>query len=713
MDHALSPKPQATSRAPSPVPSAVYASTADSRSSPRLPQPRRSSFSTEPDATEQRPLTTQKSFPHLSKKTRKHQEKQSRRASDATTDGSDASFSITAESIALVAPRLLANDKRNHDFHVLFRSVPDGERLIDDYGCALQKEILLQGRVYISENHLCFNANIFGWITNLVIAFADIEEIEKRTTAIFIPNAILITTCSSKHFLASFLSRDQAYDQMVELWKASRANSSTIEPKHDDDATAYSEEENRQSSLASLPLPKHLSSADEAARRRAVSEAGPRPNMQEYIKTRTAADVPAVESNPSPATQLKSKTECDCGINDQHFPTTVMDNKYDTTIETMYNLLYNSSFMNRFLCEVEKSTEVNIGEWAQNNGNIPYSRESSYIKFLGGSIGPKSTKCYLKEDVLHLDTTDYVSQLTTTQTPDVPAGGSFSVKTKTCISWSGQGQVRVLVTVLVEFTKSSWLKCKKKKKNTHTKKKTYIFSLATIEKATIDGQQNFYKSLDAAVRKYLAAETNKVPSRKKGGKRRHRKHSSEKEVIATVPSVPPNHFIIEMLCGLLNWLIDNVNVPNTSQLTAICMGMMVLTNIYIASKMSGVDKQLTQMGHPSFQQQGEYHYDDQDNNSLWRLLSKLDPDARKEDLKFVHQTRDPLPSSIKYQSHNNNEEESLVSDEHLQFSQMAKNKLDRQMMELEKMIQKAGQSMEQVTQVVQNQRKRILNPELK
>lgn len=364
--------------------------------------------------------------------------------------------------------------------------------------------------------------------------------------------------------------------------------------------------------------------------------------------------------------------------------------------------------------------EVSIGEWAK-NGSIPYSRESSYIKFLGGSIGPKSTKCYLKEDVLHLDTADYVSQLTVTQTPDVPAGGSFNVKTKTCISWSDQGQVRVLVTVLVDFTKSSWLKCKKKKCKKKKRNININSRIATIEKATIDGQQSFYKSLDAAVRKYLdqQAGSNKVSSRKKGGKRRHRKHSSEREVTAVsapiVPQVPPNHFIVEILCGVLNWIIDNISVPNTSQLTAVCMGMMVLTNIYIASKMSGVDKQLTQMGHPTFQQQqySEYSYGDQDNNSLWRLLSKLDPDARKEDLKFVHQTRDPLPSSIKYQSHNNNDEEAMVSDEHLEYSQMAKNKLDRQMMELEKMIQKAGQSMEQVTQVVQNQRKRILNPELK
>lgn len=36
-----------------------------------------------------------------------------------------------------------------------------------DYGCALQREILIQGRLYISEHHLSFNANIFGWVTTV------------------------------------------------------------------------------------------------------------------------------------------------------------------------------------------------------------------------------------------------------------------------------------------------------------------------------------------------------------------------------------------------------------------------------------------------------------------------------------------------------------------------------------------------------------------
>ena len=36
-----------------------------------------------------------------------------------------------------------------------------------DYGCALNKDILVQGRLYVSENHICFHANIFGWVTDV------------------------------------------------------------------------------------------------------------------------------------------------------------------------------------------------------------------------------------------------------------------------------------------------------------------------------------------------------------------------------------------------------------------------------------------------------------------------------------------------------------------------------------------------------------------
>ncbi|CAO0798003.1 unnamed protein product [Mucor circinelloides] len=93
-------------------------------------------------------------------------------------------------------PIVHANEKRNTDFHMLFRSVPEDDRLIEEYNCAMYKDILVQGKLYISQEHLCFNAKFFGWVTNLVIAYKDIKSIEKRNMALIVPNGIQITTHS-------------------------------------------------------------------------------------------------------------------------------------------------------------------------------------------------------------------------------------------------------------------------------------------------------------------------------------------------------------------------------------------------------------------------------------------------------------------------------------------------------------------------------------
>ncbi|KAJ2493329.1 hypothetical protein IWW37_000613 [Coemansia sp. RSA 2050] len=112
--------------------------------------------------------------------------------------------------------------KRNADFHMLFRHIPINELLIDDYGCALQRDILVQGRLYLTEDFVCFYSNIFGWVTNLIIAFDEIVSIEKKMTALIIPNAIQVSTLHAKHFFGSFIYRDSAFNQLYDLWGKSR-----------------------------------------------------------------------------------------------------------------------------------------------------------------------------------------------------------------------------------------------------------------------------------------------------------------------------------------------------------------------------------------------------------------------------------------------------------------------------------------------------------
>jgi hypothetical protein len=63
---------------------------------------------------------------------------------------------------------------------------------ISDYSCAFQREILVHGRMYVTQNRICFHANIFKWETCLCIKFADLVHITKERTAMVIPNAIQV-----------------------------------------------------------------------------------------------------------------------------------------------------------------------------------------------------------------------------------------------------------------------------------------------------------------------------------------------------------------------------------------------------------------------------------------------------------------------------------------------------------------------------------------
>ncbi|XP_061675124.1 protein Aster-A isoform X2 [Syngnathoides biaculeatus] len=109
--------------------------------------------------------------------------------------------------------------QRNEDFRKIFKKLPDMERLIVDYSCALQKDILLQGRLYLSENWLCFYSNIFRWETTITILLKDVTSMTKEKTAKLIPNAIQISTDNERHFFTSFGARDRSFMMIFRLWQ--------------------------------------------------------------------------------------------------------------------------------------------------------------------------------------------------------------------------------------------------------------------------------------------------------------------------------------------------------------------------------------------------------------------------------------------------------------------------------------------------------------
>ncbi|XP_031571488.1 protein Aster-B-like isoform X2 [Actinia tenebrosa] len=114
---------------------------------------------------------------------------------------------------------LLSSRTPYDEFHHLFKHVPKDQFPINNFSCALSREILLQGRLFISQGWFCFYSNIFGWETQVTIDCRKIRSITREKTAYVVPNAILITTTDEKHFLSSFLSRETVYKLLIKVWK--------------------------------------------------------------------------------------------------------------------------------------------------------------------------------------------------------------------------------------------------------------------------------------------------------------------------------------------------------------------------------------------------------------------------------------------------------------------------------------------------------------
>ncbi|KAL0547672.1 hypothetical protein IC582_012096 [Cucumis melo] len=106
---------------------------------------------------------------------------------------------------------------RSEEYRQLFR-LPLDEVLIEDFNCAFQENILIQGHMYLFVHYICFYSNIFGFETKKIIPFREIIAVRKAKTAGIFPNAIEICDGEKKYFFASFLSRDEAFNLINDGW---------------------------------------------------------------------------------------------------------------------------------------------------------------------------------------------------------------------------------------------------------------------------------------------------------------------------------------------------------------------------------------------------------------------------------------------------------------------------------------------------------------
>ncbi|KAG7219789.1 hypothetical protein INR49_011523 [Caranx melampygus] len=94
---------------------------------------------------------------------------------------------------------------------------------LSGYTCALQKDILYQGRMFVSDHWICFHSKVFGKDTKVLetnqiaIPVVSVTQIKKTKTAILVPNALVIATANDRYVFVSLLSRDNTYKFLMSI----------------------------------------------------------------------------------------------------------------------------------------------------------------------------------------------------------------------------------------------------------------------------------------------------------------------------------------------------------------------------------------------------------------------------------------------------------------------------------------------------------------
>ncbi|EMG45614.1 YSP2 Membrane-anchored lipid-binding protein YSP2 [Candida maltosa Xu316] len=473
-----------------------------------------------------------------------------------------------------------ASKKRNKEFHQVFKKLPSNEKLIDDFSCAVSKDILVQGKMYLTDHFICFNSNILGWVTNLIIPLREVIQIEKKSTAVLFPNGMVIRTLHQKYVFATFLSRDSTFDLITNVWHRVLLENSDIDPKKlqatierkrkraisnasrdddgDDDDDSLdesmdgdlggSDEDNDDSGVES-GNEASLDIDDNDSDEKGTEESeGASPSAGAVTGKDTFKGLPLV----GPLTHAPTET----GYNKDPSETFITEDTIKAPPGVVFLIIFGSD-TSKYIKILKDQKNFDITESSIKGLSKDHKERSyTYIKPLGGAIGPKQTKCVIEDKLVEYQPDKYYEVEQTTQTPDVPSGNSFKVKTKIFLSWAANNETKIYIVTSIEWSGKSWIK-------------------GAIEKGTIDGQKESMKTMIATVSS-IVAQGGAGGVGKKSSKRKSRsrkgtvsKKPEEVKVETQEPAKPKS--INEQVLDLINSLGDLVPIPMISNTIVGCL----------------------------------------------------------------------------------------------------------------------------------------------
>ncbi|KAK7748879.1 hypothetical protein SLS53_000903 [Cytospora paraplurivora] len=432
------------------------------------------------------------------------------------------------------APKLtgfaVASKKRNRDFHVLFKSVPDDDYLIEDYSCALQREILAHGRLRDSTY-------------DLIVKIWKLGHPGLQSSL----NGVRLDETGG--------DKTEKIDAESVVGDSRSASASDEEDEESDDGEEVYDEDEEEEEGDVAPAVNQTAEAPllESALEKSISRK-PSGNINGSVpadKPKDAPAAPSAQDFQGPATHAPT----DCGDSDTHYKKIVGDDIVPAPLGKVYDLLFGASsaaWMGKWLTGDQKCTDLQM-EDKRGLALDNRTRNFSYIKPLGGSIGPKQTKCIVTENLENLDLEKAVNILVSTQNPDVPSGNVFSVKTKYCLSWAENNATR------------------------------------PIENGANEGQTQYCKDLFASLKAAVSSKPRAAPATNGApkGKKRGKKGKSEKaanvasdteaEVSKKASAKPSDWGILEPVHGILGPVLDIAQPLLTGNVVYILLAFLLIT----------------------------------------------------------------------------------------------------------------------------------------
>ncbi|XP_056149545.1 GRAM domain-containing protein 2B-like isoform X2 [Lampris incognitus] len=126
----------------------------------------------------------------------------------------------------LISKRSFA--KHNKTFHKLFQGIPEGENVTHTFTCALQKEVLYHGKLFVSENYVCFFSSVLLKDTKVVIPTSSVREVKKQKSALSIMS--IQTTDGEKYSFVSMRNRDLCYRLLQSVCSQAQRESANSSP---------------------------------------------------------------------------------------------------------------------------------------------------------------------------------------------------------------------------------------------------------------------------------------------------------------------------------------------------------------------------------------------------------------------------------------------------------------------------------------------------